>query len=275
MAINPLQQYFRQPKIYISLPSKGVYNPPGTLQGDITNLAVHGMTGMDEIIIKTPDALFSGEASVKVVESCCPSIKDPWSLTVLDTDLVFTAIRIATYGNNISVTHTCPKCSNVSDYELDLNSVVEHFNKCAYDNRLVLKDLVIKIRPLTYKQQTENNLRIYELQKQVMQANELEDKEEQQQIINELWKELAKIQLNVNIDSVDSVETPQTTVTERSYIAEWLTNCDKETVEAINNHIDKNRQQWMIPKFPVECSIAECKAPDTVQIELDTSTFFG
>jgi len=59
MATNPLQQYFRQPKIYIKLPSGGVFNKLGSLQGDVTNMPVYGMTGMDEIIMKTPDALMS------------------------------------------------------------------------------------------------------------------------------------------------------------------------------------------------------------------------
>ena len=73
---NPLQQFFRQPKIYISLPSKGVYYPPGVFQGDYSNVPIMSMTGMDEIIMKTPDALFNGEAAYKVIESCCPFIKN-------------------------------------------------------------------------------------------------------------------------------------------------------------------------------------------------------
>jgi hypothetical protein len=53
MANNPLQQYFRQPKIFINLPSQGVYNKPGSIQGEVSNMPVFGMTGMDEILMKT------------------------------------------------------------------------------------------------------------------------------------------------------------------------------------------------------------------------------
>ena len=66
MAVNPLQKYFRQPKIYIKFPSGGIFNKPGTIQGDVTNTPVYGMTGMDEIIVKTPDALLSGESTAQV-----------------------------------------------------------------------------------------------------------------------------------------------------------------------------------------------------------------
>ena len=41
--VNPLQKYFRQPKIYVQLPSKGLYYPPGTLAGDYTNVPVFAM----------------------------------------------------------------------------------------------------------------------------------------------------------------------------------------------------------------------------------------
>ena len=51
MATNPLQKYFRQPKIFIKLPSAGVYCQPGNIQGDSNHMPVYGMTGMDEIIM--------------------------------------------------------------------------------------------------------------------------------------------------------------------------------------------------------------------------------
>ena len=274
MAINPLQQYFRQPKIYVSLPSKGAYMPPGTVTGDIGSIAVQGMTGMDEIILKTPDALYSGEASIKMIESCCPSIKNAWDLSVLDTDLLFVSVRIATYGNSMAVHHQCPTCNNLNDYSLDLNRIVEHFSKCSYDNTVHYQDLTIKIKPLSYRQQTDYNMQIYELQKQVRQADELENAEEKQQNLNRLWESLAKIQLELNSNSVDSIETPLATVTERGYIMEFLANADKELVNEVNKLIDQNRKQWEIPMFPVVCTNEECKAESNLSVELDNSTFF-
>jgi len=80
MATNPLKQFFRQPKIFIKLPSKGIFNNPGTLQGDLDKMPVFGMTGMDEILMKTPDALLNGESTVRLMQSCCPSITDGWDI---------------------------------------------------------------------------------------------------------------------------------------------------------------------------------------------------
>jgi len=70
MVQNPLQQYFRQPKIWVGLPSNGVYSESGTFDGDVSNMPIFGMTGMDEIILKTPDALITGESTIKIIQSC-------------------------------------------------------------------------------------------------------------------------------------------------------------------------------------------------------------
>jgi hypothetical protein len=275
MAANPLQQYFRQPKIYVSLPSQGIFNAPGTINGDPSQLAVSAMTGMDEVIIKTPDALFTGEASVKVIESCCPSIKNAWELSTLDTDLMFVAIRIATYGNNMTVLNACVKCDTPTEYELNLNTVIEHFSKCTFENTVHLKDLVVKIKPLTYKQQTDYNLQVYELQKKVRQTTDIVDPVEQQNELNRLWEELATLQLALNITSIDSVQTPDQTVTERSFIEEWLANSEKETTQKIAEVINTNKTNWSIPTYPVVCGNLECKHETNLVIELDNSNFFA
>ena len=85
MSSNPLQKFFRQPKIFIKLPSMGIYNPDTVIES-MDNLPIFGMTGMDEILLKTPDALLSGESSIRVIESCCPNIKNAWELSSLDVD---------------------------------------------------------------------------------------------------------------------------------------------------------------------------------------------
>jgi hypothetical protein len=274
MANNPLQQYFRQPKIYIKLPSQGVYNQQGSIQGDTSNLPVYGMTGMDEIIVRTPDALFNGDATVKLIESCCPSIKNPWDLSTLDTNLLFTAIRIATYGSTMTVTHVCDKCNTPSDYELDLNRIVDHFNTCSFENKVVLKELTVRIKPLTYKQQTEYNLEMYDLRKRIMQADLLPEGEERTAMIADMWRQISTATAGYQLNSIDAVETPTVTVVERVHINEWLSNCEKTITDAIKDQVDKNQASWKIPAFPAECTNAECKAEVNLTVDLDNSNFF-
>ena len=272
MAINPLASHFRQPKIFVSLPSKGVYNRPGAIQGDVGNLAVYGMTGMDEIISKTPDALMTGQASIDVIKSCMPSISDPWELTALDTDLVFAAIRIATYGNEIHISNTCSNCSTENEYDIDLSYIMEHYNSVRYNNTLYVNDLILKTRPLTYKQMTEFNLKNYSMQQQVKQADNMEDPTEKQKFIDNVWKDLADLQKKLAMLSVESVEINGQAVTERGHIVEWLENCDREVTSAIESHIQDNRSAWNMPRKTVKCE--SCQHEDNLLLDLDQSNFF-
>jgi hypothetical protein len=273
MANNPLAQHFRQPKIFVKLPSQGVYSKPGTIQGDVNSIPVYGMTGMDEIIMKTPDALLTGESNIRVIESCCPSIKNAAELSVLDTDLMFTAIRIATFGADMGVEKTCPHCGNLGEYNVDLNRLIEHFTTAHFNNKLVLDDLVINMKPLTYSQSNEFGLKNFQLQQKLSQANRIENEEEQQKILNSLFDDLGRMQNELYSLSIDSVQTDKVNVTERAYINEWLENCDREIFARIKEQFEKNRDAWMIPTFPIECD--ECQGKDELTITMDQTSFFG
>lgn len=274
MANNPLQQYFRQPKIYIKLPSNGVYNKPGTIQGDATNMPVYGMTAMDEIIAKTPDALFSGESTAKIVQSCCPNIKDPWDLSLLDVDAVLSAIRIATFGSAMSITNKCSKCGTDNSYDINLNKIQDHYKGCTFDNNLVLNDIVVKIQPLNYKQSTELSVKNYQLSRKLNQVDSLPDGDEKQQLTKELFNDLATIQNDFYTASIESVDTGKIVVTERAFIKEWLANCDKVIFDSIKDKIEENKKVWRLPTFPVVCENEKCRHEDQVEIVLDQSNFF-
>jgi hypothetical protein len=273
MANNPLQQFFRQPKIYISLPSQGVYNKPGTFSGNIERLAVYGMTGMDEIMMKTPDALLSGESTARVIQSCCPEIADPWDLSLLDTDLVLTAVRIATFGNNLLVEKTCSKCGTENEFSLDLSGLIDYYSSCKYDSKLVLKELVIKTRPLTYKQSTEFSIRNFQLQQKMRQVAVIEDQEEQQQAVNSTIEELAVLRTELFAANIESVSAGDTLVTERAYILEWLNNIDRDVVNSLKDHLEHNKNKWTAPNHKVTCE--SCGNEDTVIMDLDQSNFFA
>jgi hypothetical protein len=273
MAENPLQKYFRQPKIYVGLPSKGIYNKLGSVQGDVTNMPVYSMTGMDEIMMKTPDALMSGESTVAVIQSCCPYIKDAWELSALDTDLIFTAIRIATFGNKMEVTHTCPNCSTENEYEIDLGKFIEHYNRFDFNNSIVSGDLTIKLQPLTYRESTDISIKNFALQRQIAQSDNIENEEEQKQVISKIFKELGMLQNEIFTLSIESVETPEITVTDKSYIKEWLTQCDKEVFSNIKSQFDAARKALVLPPQSVICS--ECQAENLLSMNLDQSSFFG
>jgi Zn ribbon nucleic-acid-binding protein len=269
--MNPLQKYFRQPKIYISLPSKGLFYPEGTLQGDSSNVPIFAMTGMDEIIMKTPDALFNGEASVKLIESCCPYIKDATVVPSLDTDTLLVAIRMATFGENMTIVNTCVNCGHEDNFDVNLGTVIENYKDKVFNTRLQLGELTVNIRPLNYQEVTEFNVENFTLQRMLAQlAGVTEDTK--QGYIDEIYAKLADIQLKVLLASIESVDTPDGKVFERDHILEWLSHISRDQYKQIKNFLEANKDAWAMPDLQVECS--ECHHQDKTTITMDQSNFF-
>ena len=102
MSANPLAKHFRQPAIYMKLPSQGRFWPSEALNLPATGaIPVYPMTAKDEIVLRTPDALMNGQGIIDVIQSCCPNIVDAWRMPSIDVDAVLVAIRIASYGNQM------------------------------------------------------------------------------------------------------------------------------------------------------------------------------
>ena len=87
---NPLNKYFRQASIYVSLPSGTNYPTDVVAPSETGEIGVMAMTAKDEIRFKTPDALMNGQGVVDVIQSCVPAIKNAWSLSVSKTVSVST-----------------------------------------------------------------------------------------------------------------------------------------------------------------------------------------
>ena len=99
-SVNPLLKHFRQPQLYLRLPSQGKFYPAGSIDMPATKeLPIYSMTALDEIIWKNPDALLNGQATVDVIHSCVPNIKNAWMIPNIDMDAILIGIRRATYGN--------------------------------------------------------------------------------------------------------------------------------------------------------------------------------
>jgi hypothetical protein len=269
---NPLQRYYRQPKIYISLPSKGLYYDEGAFHGDYNNVPIFGMNGMDEIMYKTPDALFTGEATTKVIESCCPFIKDASRMPTLDVDSIVTAIRIATFGEMLTVNHSCPNCANEDSFEIDLKVFLDYFSSLTFDNKIQVGDLLVTLKPLSYQELTEVNIENFKLQKMLRQVQDIASEEDQQKQVDLVYKNLADIQTQLFIKSIESVQIPEGVVDQVDFISDWVKNSDRILYEKIKEKLESNKAKWQTPPQPVKCSA--CGTEDTVTVNLDQSNFF-
>lgn len=272
---NPLSNWYRQPKVYVSLPSKGKFYPEGSL--DISSngeYAVYAMTAKDELMFKTPDALLSGQSTVEVIKSCVPAIKDPWVMPSLDLDFLLIAIRIATYGETMDITTSCPACQHENDYTIDLNQWLGIFHGFEYDDKLDFDPLTIYIRPYTYKEVTQTAIKTLEQQKIFNLVNDEEMSDELK--VEKFGESFVKLtELNVDIVSkcIKSIVTPEGTVTDKDQIKEFIHNSDKQFFTQISERITGIKEAIELKTPPVACS--ECEHQFKVNVTMDQANFFG
>lgn len=271
---NPLQAYFRRPVIYIKLPSDGQFWPPGSL--DMTpnrELPVLPMTAIDEITYRTPDALFNGAATVSVIQSCIPNIKNAWNIPNCDLNAVLTAIRIASYGKNMPVGTSCPSCNTDNEYELNLQTVMDSLQLGDYSQTVRHGDLEIFFQPMTYENQTQINLLTFEQQRVINMAPESDlTEEEKTQRINEAIRRITEITAQAIRNTIKSIRTPQALVTDPVHIQEFLLNCDRNFYNQIRDHAIKLRQSDEFKPLDLKCP--SCQHEYKQQFTLDTANFF-
>lgn len=272
---NPLRQYFRQPAIYIKLPSQGQYYPPGTLNATVTGeYPVYPMTAIDEITYRTPDAMFNGQATVNVIQSCVPDIRDAWQMPAMDMDTVLVAIRIASYGHEMEFGTQCPACQAESDRSLDLRLVLDNLKTPDYSQCIRHGDMEVYIRPMTYKNLTDNSQLQYENQKllQMLPTAEVAENDKMTAMGAALLK-ITEITIRALAQSVATVKTPTAMVTEPEFIEEMLHNCDRALFNQIRDQIVSLKDQAEMKPLHLKCD--ECNHEYEQQLTLDMSSFFA
>jgi len=275
---NPLASFFRQPKIHISLPSKGKYWPEGSLEIPQTGEhPVYAMTARDELLFKTPDALMNGSAIVQVIQSCIPTIKDAWNMPSVDVDAVLTAIRMATYGMDMDVTATCPACNHQNDKSVDLRNVLDNLNESNFTTTVEIgNDMVIHLRPMTYKELTGTALKTFEHQRifSIINDDEIDD-QKKVQLFNESFIKLTDLTLQTAVQCVTKVETINGTTDNPQYIKEFLEKADKTVFNTINESVNKSQESGRMASFKTKCDAEGCDHEWDVKLTLDQADFFG
>ena len=278
---NPLNKYFRQPAVYVSLPTGGNY-PPHVIEPSITGeLGVMPMTAKDEIRFKTPDAVMNGEGVVEVIQSCVPSIKDAWQVKSYDLDTILIAIRIATYGETMDINFNVPIANEQSSHTLNLPAILEEIQHQEIKNECTLKDgLKVQVRPLTYKDMTSTALRTFQQQKMysTVQDSKLGD-EEKVKKFNEAFKSLTELSMSLLLRNIEKITTPEgTEVTDPVQIKQFVENANATVITELQDELNLLRIQGSTKPVKLKATEEQIKkgAPATyeVPVTFDTANFF-
>jgi hypothetical protein len=274
---SPLKKYRRQPKIYIDLPSKGKFYKHGAVSNDVyTQLAVFSMTPSDDILFKTPDALINGQATVSNIKSCIPAILDPWQIPMIDLDTMLIAIRLASYGPNISVKSKCPHCNTDNSYDIPLQKFIDHYNTLEYDETFVTNGFEISTRPLTYQEYTNNQKQMISFQRALsVQSKTIEDEEKRQEFEKSIITEMTNLNLKIMVMGITKVIIGDEVETDLQEIVNWISDTDVTVFQALKKHIESNVKKWSTPTHGVQCGNEKCKKEHKIIVKLDQSDFFG
>ena len=277
---NPLQKYFRQPKLHIRLPSKGKFYPDGALElPESGEVAIYPLTAKDELLLKTPDSLMNGTATADVIASCVPQIKQPWYMPSLDVDALIMAIRIATYGDKMNITVKVPNTGEEKDFEIDLNTVMAPLMSAEYQDTIKTENMTIKLRPLMYTEFTKDAMRSFEEQRVYNLLNDDTVKpEEKMERFRQAFNRLTDLTVETVAKSIAHIEVDGQTVSEPKHILEFMQNTSKEFYTVILDHISEQRDKFSVKPFIAQTTKEEQEkgAPETfeVPITFDQSNFF-
>jgi len=271
---NPLKQYFRRPALYISLPSKGHFYPAGSLDmPENGEIPVYPMTAIDEITSKTPDALFNGNAVADIIRSCVPAIRDPWSLPSVDLDTILVAIRAATNGNELEIQSVCEKCENDGKYGVNLIGLLSTITADDYNNPLLMGELKINFKPLTYRDINTGNLGQFEMQREIIALQAMEDEVTRTEKSAVTMQKLTKMNMELIANTVYSITIPTgEEVTNREHINEYLESCDRATYEAVRQHAIKLREASTTKPMKIKC--VNCSHEYEQTLSLNITDFF-
>ncbi len=280
---NPLGKYYRQPQIYIRLPSKGKYYGPDVFTPTETGeIPILPMTAKDEMAFQTPDAMMSGQATVDVIQSCVPAFKNAWKMVNFDTDSVLLAIRIATYGESMDITYRVPVTNEEMSHTVNLPALLEDLAKIEIvDEATTPSGFKVKLAPLDYQKLTQVQTAQFEQQKIYATVNNsaLPESEKSTQFVKS-FKLLNNINFSMLVDSILEITTPDgNTVVDKMQIKEFCEKCDAKVINEIQAELAKIRTQAQIKPVKLKATEEQIKkgvpASYEVPITFDSSNFFG
>jgi len=276
MSDNPLLSHMRQETVFVRLPSKGnFYIEPPELTDD-GEIGVRSMTSADEIALRVPDALFNGEATYRVLQSCCPRIKNPKEMPYNDVDVVLMAIRRATYGNEITVPIECKneECKNKQEYIKEIDPVLAQVPQLEDQYTVSIGNLTVYIRPIDLQSTTELQIQAVEQLKINETLGNFKGDPEQIIAFQDSVKTVAESNSRIIGRCVYIVEMPdKQRVEDPEHIQEWINNIDVSTYNIIMKKL-LEIQTKVIEVF-VEGECVKCSTPFKQPVILDQAHFFA
>jgi hypothetical protein len=286
MSDNPLAAYFRGADVHQMLPTQGQFFDENEIELAINGeVAVLPMTAADEIILKNPDALLNGDALERLFKSCVPAIKAPRKISVPDMDVLLLAIKLASYGDTLEISTTCPNCKTESSFETSIRGILSDITLVKDEDTLVRidDDMVVYLKPYDFESKTKLDLAAFEEAKLLQHLLSMDaDDEEKAKLFNESFEKIAELNLDLLSHCIRHIQIPNKAdagktimVSDQKHIREFIRNADKNKIKKINEKLAHLSKSGVNRDIDVQCSNEECKHEWTTQMTFDAAHFFA
>lgn len=253
---NPLLARVEMPGSTFQLPSRGLFYQNGELREDVEMGEVHigPMSAYDEILMKTPDQLFSGEAVTKVFGRCIQQVLKPKELLARDVDFLLVCLRQVTYGNELEInyTHSCDDAEEQT-YKILLTDFIGSTKKIdpttigsAYGVTMP-NGQVVKLHPSKFK----DVLTMYQDTRYEITPEE---------------------ELDMNVFIIRSVISSVDGITNERHIEEWIKTISAGWLEKLSNSIANTGDFG--PDFSLKTKCKDCGKDIKIQTPVNPISFF-
>jgi hypothetical protein len=270
--VNPLLSVLRQPKIYIRLPSGGKYWAEGSLNVSVNGeYPVYSMTARDELTFKTPDALMNGQAIVDVIQSCMPNVLNAWEAPQVDLDTILVAIRLATYGETLTLKITHPTIDGDTNYEVNVREILEQLQgQVDWEDRFeVTPELVVYLKPLNYRSQTSAQIGEFDTQRLISVIKDSETSEDDKvKAFQTAFAKLTAKTISIIGQAIYKIESTAGVVEDPDFIQEFIEKCDSKVFEKIKNRLGILNEANQLKPMTIQSTpeMLEKGAPPTIEV---------
>ena len=230
------------------------------------------MVVLDEITLRTPDALMSGIATEKLIENCCPEITSAAQLLTCDVPALLRQIKIATSGLKMDINFTCPKCSAKDNYEIDLEIAGRSISAKNWFTPLDLGALKVYFSPSTYREFSDFAVADFRFKKQLHQLTQLKSTDGYEEIAMTLLEQQKALTLAFEEKRIEKIIIGRKVINDRTHISEWFNQLEIKTQQLISNYINEANKQCGLTDITITCD--ECGNMLTLPIDLDACSQF-
>lgn len=274
MSHNPLKNYFRTPGIHISLPTKGKYNH-GDIELSMSNeIAIFPLTAADEMYVNNPDSLLNGAAVERIIQSCAPDIRcNPRHVCMSDVDAIMLASKLVTYGDDLKLETSCPKCNHNNKITLSIREILGSMKEFPDESVIKFDNLKIYLKP--YDLEATTKIQLVELNEANLLQSLINDSTNLEDRVNLVQPSITRIVhslIDVICYGIDKIVVENEEVTNRDYIAEFISKAPASITKMIQTKQEDFRNYGIPKTTKVMCE--KCSHEWDTNIMYDPSSFF-